>query len=215
VAAGDQARFADAAARDLLQRSRDTIVQNAAAGGLRALTLKGRVRVPDGDGSRDGLVEVKIRLPDRFLRVDTFGSTERRSGFSGRTLLTPGGDLRRERALFTRLMLGLIAWTPPDQPLVFKSTGETAFADTAAVDVDGPGFSARLVLDAASLVPLRVVYFTEGGVSMVVSFANRRSSDGVGLPSRITTQTPDRVLETVMIDDAVVNPELTDRDFRP
>lgn len=213
LVAGEQARFADAAAKDLVERSRATIVTSAAAGGLRALVLKGRLRLPDGDGSRDGSFEIKIQLPDKFVRVDTFGASARRSGFAGRTLLTPGGDLRRERLLFTRLMLGLAAWTPPDQPLVLKSTGETAFADTAAVDVDGPGFSARLVLDAATHVPMRIVYFAEGGVSTVMSFANRRSSGGVDLPSRITTQTPDRVLETLMIDEAVVNPELTDRDF--
>jgi hypothetical protein len=46
-----------------------------------------------------------------------------------------------------------------------------------------------------------------------MSFANRRPAGGIDLPFRITTQTPDRVLETLMIDEIVVNPDLTDRDF--
>lgn len=214
LAVAEQARFADPAARDLVQRSRARMVQAGAPAALRALGMKGRLRVPgEGDAVTDGTFEIRILLPDRFLRVDTVGSTARRSGFSGRTLLTSGGDLRRERAFFTRLMLGLTAWTAPDQALVFKSTGEGAFADTTAVDVNGPGFSARLVLDAASLVPMRIVYFAEGGVSTVMSFANRRPAGGFDLPFRITTQTPDRVLETLMIDDFVINPDLTDRDF--
>jgi hypothetical protein len=157
-------------------------------------------------------------LPDRFLRVDTYGTTERRSGFAGNTDLsrrsgaTP--DVRRARAELTRLMLGLAPWVATGDAPVVKSTGETAFTDTAAVDVSSPGFSARLVLDTASHVPLRVVYFAEGGVSMVVSFANRRVTGGLELPFRITTQTPDRVLETLMLDEILVNPQLTDRDFQ-
>jgi hypothetical protein len=213
--AAAQLRFADAAARDLVERSHRTIVENAASPDLRSLVLKGRLRIPRDDGSaNDGLVELRIVLPDRYLRIDTIASSVRRSGFTGSDVLTPNGDLRRERAQFTRLMLGLAAWAPPGTPLVVKSTGETAFADTAAVDVDGPGFAARLVLDRATLVPLRIVYFAEGGVSTVTSFANRRAVDGFALPFRVTAQTPDRVLETLMFDEIVVNPALSDADFR-
>jgi len=123
-------------------------------------------------------------------------------------------DLRRLHAELTRLLLGLAPWAATAESLVLKSTGETALADTAAVDVTGPGFSGRLVFDTTTYVPLRVVYFAEGGVSMVVSFANRRVAGGLELPFRITTQTPDRVLETLMLDEILVNPSLTDRDFR-
>ena len=112
-------------------------------------------------------------------------------------------------------MLGLAPWVSTADSLVLKSTGETAFADTAAVDVSGPGFSGRLVFDTTTHVPLRVVYFAEGGVSMVVSFANRRVAGGLELPFRITTQTPDRVLETLMLDEILVNPPLTPADFKP
>jgi hypothetical protein len=217
--AATDARFADPAARDLVLRSRAAVAGSAAAENLRSLVMKGRRRVPlEGSDVAEGIVEIRIVLPDKFLRVDSrinsTGSTEHRSGFVGRTVLTAGGDLRRERAQLTRLMLGLAAYVSSDEALIVRSTGETAFADTAAVDVTGPGFSGRLVVDANAAVPLRVVYFAEGGVSTVMSFANRRVADGWELPFRITTQTPDRVLETLMLDEIHVNPDLTDRDFR-
>jgi hypothetical protein len=248
LAGATDVRFADATARELVERSRAHIVQNGASIDLRSLILKGRVRVPgEGAATTDGTVEIRILLPDRFLRVDTYGATERRSGVAGRTLLstTPASrsasdatadasrrsaatsdpsrrndakgesDVRRARAELTRLMLGLAPWAATAEALVVKSTGEAAFADTAAVDVNSPGFSARLVFDTTMHVPLRVVYFAEGGVSMVVSFANRRVTGGLELPFRITTQTPDRVLETLMLDEIVVNPPLTAADFKP
>jgi hypothetical protein len=237
VVAATELRFADATARDLVERSRAQIVQAGGPTDLRTLVLKGRVRVPgDGAATTDGTVEIRILLPDRFLRIDTFGTTERRTGFVGQTLLTTDWsrrsdtkadssrrsdanaktELRRARAELTRLMLGLAPWLASStDSLVVKSTGETAFADTAAVDVNSPGFSGRLVFDTASHVPLRFVYFAEGGVSTIVSFANRRVAGGLELPFRITTQTPDRVLETLMLDEILVNPALTDREFRP
>ena len=216
LAAGAQVRYADTAARELVERSRQQIAQDRAAGDLRSLLLKGRLRKPaEQEGETlDGQVEIRILLPDRFLRIDTIAGNERRSGFTGRTPITSGSDLRRERAQVTRLMLGLAAWVSPGDAIVVKSTGETAFADTSAVDLSGPSVSARLVFDAASSIPLRVVYFTEGGVSTVVSFANRRLAGGLNLPFRVTTQTPDRVLETLMFDEIVVNPDLTESDFK-
>jgi hypothetical protein len=164
----------------------------------------------------DGFVEIKVLLPDRYLRVDTLAGVAHRSGFAGRTLLTPAGDLRVERARFTRLLLGAAAYTAApsrDEQLTLRSTGEDAFQDTAAVDVTGPGFSARLVVDAQSRVPLRLVYFGDRQVSTVVSFANRRAVSGIDLPFRITTQTPERVLETLMFDEILVDPELGAADF--
>ena len=61
---------------------------------------------------------------------------------------------------------------------------------------------------------MRIVYFGERQVSTVVSFANRRSVGGLSLPFRVTTQTPDRVLETLMFDEIRVNPDLKQDDFR-
>src|SRR5579864_2357658 len=102
-------------------------------------------------------------------------------------------------------MLGAVVYALPDQKIAVRSTGEEAFEDTAAVDVDGPFFAARLVVDAASFVPMRIVYFGEGRVSTVVSFADRRPVDGIDVPFRVTTRTAERVLETLMFDEITVD----------
>jgi hypothetical protein len=202
------------AAPDALAQARTAVLGRRAPDGIRALRLKGRLRVGiSRDEAVDGLVDVRVLLPDRYLRVDTVNGAERRSGLKGRTPLAPGGDAIAERASFLRLMLGLIAFVPPDTKLAVESTGEPAFADTIAIDLTAPGFAARMVFDSASHVPLRLVYDSRYGAGTVMSFANRRDVDGVQLPSRVTTLIADRVLETLMFDEMQVNPDLRDTDF--
>jgi hypothetical protein len=72
----------------------------------------------------------------------------------------------------------------------------------------------RLVVDVPSYLPLRLVSFGDRRGSTVVSFANRRPVGGIDLPFRITTQTSERVLETLMFDEILVNPDLTEDAFR-
>jgi hypothetical protein len=229
MARQDSAQFADGGARDLLQRSQAAVAHGRSPRDLRSLLFKGRVRVPHEDGidgadnHEDGQVEIRILLPDRYLRIDSSGGSERRSGVAGRVLLTPrdpgspgspGSNVRLERARLMRLLLGAVAYGAAAPPLLFRSTGEGAFAETAALDVSGADFSARLVVDVPSHIPLRLVYVGDRGASTVMSFANRRSVSGIDLPFRITTQSPERVLETLMFDDIFVNPDLHDGDFR-
>ncbi|HEY7290658.1 MAG TPA: hypothetical protein VH583_12555 [Vicinamibacterales bacterium] len=208
-------QFADARAEELVRRVQAAIAQGRPLSDLHALSMQGRVRVPDDTGSPvDSMVEIKILLPDRYLRRETSDGSERRSGFAGGTLLTAGGDLRVERLKLARLMLGMAASFVGDKVTARVSTDE-AFADTAAIDVTGPSLAGRLVVDLPSYLPLRVV--SSGDLrrgSTVVSFSNRRTVGGFDLPFRITTQTSERVLETLMFDDILVNPTLRDSDFR-
>jgi hypothetical protein len=209
------ARFLDPTARDRLERARTAVLGGRALDDLRSLVLKGRLRVGvSRDQAVDGQVEIRVLLPDRYLRVDTINGAERRSGFAGRGLLTAKGELSAERANFVRLMLGLAAYVPVDPQLTFESTGEAAFADTVAIDVIGPAFAARVVFDGPSHIPLRLVYDSRNGAGTVMSFANRRDVDGVALPSRVTTLVADRVLETLMFDEMHVNADLRASDFR-
>lgn len=199
--AQDRAPFADAKARAIVERGRSAVVTAGDLRDLRALVFRGRVRVPQ-EGSRfdEGEVEIRILLPDRFLRVDTFGASTKSS---------------RDRAQFARLILGATTYLVPDQKLIVRSTGEEAFEDTTAVDVAGPAFSARLVFDLPSMIPLRLTYFEKGSASTVMSFADRRPVGAFMMPFRVSTQVPQRVLETLMFDDVLVNPPLTKGDFQP
>lgn len=190
----------DADARALVERGRAAVAP-ARAGAVRSLRFTGRVRIPqEGSAFDEGHVDIRILLPDQFLRVDTFGSAAKPS---------------RDRAFFTRFLLGAMVYLVPQSRLTIRSTGESAFEDTAAVDVAGPSFTARLVFDYPSLTPLRLTYFPSGSVSTVMAFADRRTVDGVSLPFRVSTQTPQRVLEALLFDDVRVNPPLTKDDFRP
>jgi len=213
VAAQDPVVFGDDAARGLFDRARAAIVHTGKIADLRTLVLRGRVRFADRELDRDGDVEIKILLPDHFLRVDRVEGTIRRSGFAGRTLLSDGGDLSSERARFARLMLGAALYAAPDEKLAVRSTGEDPFPNTQAVDLKGPSFAGRLVFDASSLVPLRILYFGDRGVSTIVSFADRRRAGGLEFPFRVATQTNERVLETLMFDDVLVNPPLDKGEF--
>jgi hypothetical protein len=196
----DRAAFGDSAARDAVARSRAAVAAPGAFANLRGLLLRGRVRIPQA-GSRfdEGELEIRILLPNRFSRTDKFGGRVQSS---------------RDPGQFARLMLGSVVYFVPALNLTARSTAEEAFAGTAAVDVAGRSFSARLVFDAASMVPLRLTDFGSGSVSTVVSFADRRQVGAYLLPFRVTTQIPERVLETLMFDDIVVNPPLSAAHFR-
>jgi hypothetical protein len=208
VEGANSIRFADAPARMVFERSRAALWVNDIHD-LRSLVFKGRVRVPSNDGGTtvDSTVEIRILLPDRFLRIDRIDESAASS---------PGriSERRsRDRAQFTRLMLGAAAYNAADSALTVQSTGESAFPDTVALDVSGKSFSARYVVDAGTSVPLRLVYFGERSVSTVVSFADRRVTNGIDLPFRVTTRTGERVLETLTFDEILVNPPLTKSDF--
>jgi hypothetical protein len=198
-AAREPVRFADAKARDVFTSGRSAIARGDAWTRVRALVFKGRLRVADGDDDVDGTVELRIQLPDKFLRVESVRGAERRT---------------QNAAEFTRLMLGIAAYPMAASDLTIRSTGEEAFPETVGLDVNGKGFSARLVFDAESYVPLRLVYFGDRRVSTVVSFADRRAVDGIALPHRIATRTMQRVLETLMFDDVAVNPPMSPADFK-
>jgi hypothetical protein len=214
AAAAQDPGYSDAAARQLFEGARTAVLHDRPIATVRSLVFTGRVRAAAGSQESDGQVQIKVLLPDHYSRVDTYAGAERRSGFAGTRLLTPSGSLPQERARFTRMMLGVLAYAPPEPRLRLQSTGESGFADTEAVDVTGPAFTARLVFERATRVPMRLVFFGERQVSVVVSFANRRTVDGLELPSRITTQTPDRVLETLMFDEMIVNADLREDQFR-
>jgi hypothetical protein len=214
TAAQDTTTYADARARDLLQRARTAVAPDGMLQGLRSLALKGRLRIPgEGVESSDGTVEIKILLPDRYLRIDRLGDVEKRYGSGPGVTATTPGDQQRARIQFVTWMLGALG-SLVEPRMVARSVADAGQADTAAVDVTAPGLSLRLVLDMPALIPMRIVNFGERSATTVISFANRRSTDGFELPSRVTTQTADRVLETLMFDEMFVNPALSETDFR-
>jgi hypothetical protein len=155
VLAQDATRFADESAHNLFMRSRAAVVQAGTVLQLRSLIMKGDLRSFTDDGVLlEGRVEIRALLPDHFLRIETYGTSQRVSGFAGNVLLTEMRDgnrielppeklvsqlLRVVHAHFTRLMLGAVTYIAADQQLTFRSSGGT----TAMVD---PRDSARAAI---------------------------------------------------------------------
>lgn len=188
---------------------------------IHALKMAGRLRTATtGDQTIDGTVEIRIQLPRRFVRIDTIDATRRVTGIDGGRLLSPARVRGRDqvgehRAELARLMLGIAAIVVGDEPIRIEPAADEAFADTRSLDLTSRSWSLRFVMDAATSMPMRLVFFGRGRGTTITSFADRRDVAGYQIPHRITTTTADRVLETLMFDEASVNPPLTEADFRP
>jgi hypothetical protein len=91
VPAQDHTDFMDVAAENLFRYSRAAI---SGGGGtvtrLRSLALKGRSRfaVDDTGGLAGAAVEIKLLLPDYYLRTDTSGLLEKVAGYAGKAVLS-------------------------------------------------------------------------------------------------------------------------------
>jgi hypothetical protein len=175
----DTAIFDVVAMRDVKTRELMTAARVAVFGGpggvalLRSMRFKGQSRFPDQDGGMiSATVEIRILLPDNYLRIDTAPFGRRLNGVSGSTAINlterANGQttqdpndaktlLFADRTQLARMMLGVAAYTSPALPVAL-STRDTPQAmpgpsDPLGIDATGDrGFQAiaRLVLDARS-----------------------------------------------------------------
>jgi hypothetical protein len=154
VAAQDHTQFMDVAAENLFRYSRAAI---SGGGGpiahLRSLIFKGRSRfvVDDSGGLAAAAVEIKLLLPDHYLRTDTSGVLEKIAGYAGNTVLSAMHDgnqvsyppdrlmkqiLVNEKLRVARLMLGATTYVGSDLALTFRSVPKS-------VDIVDPRVNAR------------------------------------------------------------------------
>jgi hypothetical protein len=153
-------------ARALLTRARQAIGGEARLRRLKALVLYGTARVGFNGVTGELLpphpVEVRILLPDNYLRIDQDEDVVRRAGFSGAFLLnqwTPrrpdvrvstrfGPEaMQLERLECARLVVGLLAET--ETGLSLQVRGTASRAGDATVHLVGPhAFSAFLDFEA-------------------------------------------------------------------
>ena len=161
VAAQDTTRFGDEAAQNLFVRSRAAVAHAGTVTQLRSLMLRGHLRtMADNGAPLDGAIEIKVLLPDSFLRIETYAAVQRFLGFSGKSLLTAIREgnrielppekavpqmLRATQAHFTRLMLGVATYITSDRQMTIRSSGGAA----AMVDPRDSARAAIAVIDAA------------------------------------------------------------------
>lgn len=142
VAAQDTTRFGDDAAQNLFVRSRAAVAHAGTVTQLRSLILRGHVRtMADNGAPLDGTIEIKVLLPDSFLRIETYATVQRFSGFAGKSLLTAIREgnrvelppesaapqmLRATQAHFTRLMLGVATYITSDRQMTIRTSGSAS-----------------------------------------------------------------------------------------
>jgi len=248
--AQDHMQFADVNAENLFRTSRAAIANGGkAVYQLRSLILKGRSRfaVDDSGALAGAAVEIKLLLPDHYLRTDTSGILEKIAGYAGKTVLSAmhEGDqvsrppdrllrqiLLNERMRVARLMLGATTYVGADLALTFRSVPkayelvdprvsartalrvENSLDEPFAVLVTGDNFASRMVVDGTTRAPTQIEYASGDKSAVVVAFGDRRRVGDLLLPFHITTTSAGRLFDELLLDEILVNPELSRRDFR-
>jgi hypothetical protein len=201
---------------------------------LRSMRLKGRSRFPATDGTMvSAAVEIRILLPDRYLRTDSGPFGRRMTGYAGNKTLDlmeapdgtttpnpgePAAILRADRAELARFMLGVATFASQEMPLKLQ-TRETPVdmpgaSEPLGIDAVGEnGFAARIVFDGKSHLPLRLVFWGANRTVVTTAYADRRSTGGLKAPYSIITTAGDRIVDELVLDEVAVNPSLSKTDF--
>src|SRR5262245_22458515 len=76
----------DSGAREVLKRSRQAVGGADAVARLRSLVITGISRIPASPGPNlvECDLEIRVLLPDRYLRIERASFGEKRTGFAGR-----------------------------------------------------------------------------------------------------------------------------------
>lgn len=241
IAAQNYVTFQGAGAETLFRQSRNAVGGEAAVMNVSSLVMKGVARVSAGDdGPPERAIEIRVQLPDQYVRIETAAGWTKRSGFSGKTLLTEivtngqaekppatmwAGLLRAEKARFARLLLGVGSLASPEVWLTLRQPGGvtelgSAFETGRTTNVSSArileatardNFATRVYFDATS-VPLRVEYDANRR-KIAIAFSDRRKIGALMLPHTITTTLDGMPLEELTFTEIVVNPTLTKADF--
>jgi hypothetical protein len=245
VLAQNNYQFSDPNVEDLFRYAR-MAVGGGAVSKVKALQFKGRSKVDLNGSLIDCAVDIKILLPDHYLRVDSTQTDAKLAGYAGKTLLsairaganvsTPPDNLtsvilKNERMRLARLLLGIATYVTADVTMIFHSAGLTGglvdprvSAKTSATasgrgqpntaDITGPdGFRARLIVDASDRMPTKLLY-AGGTQEETMTFEDRRDVNGLKLPFRIKTTAGGRVIDELIFDQILVNPEIGKGDFK-
>lgn len=235
VAAQEPVLLRDPKTRELFASARIAIF--GGPGGiarLRGLRLSGRSRFAGTDGDLlSATVDIRVLLPDRYMRTDTGSFGRRQSGYSGNETLdriesatgrvTPdtrsaAAILQGDRSELARLMLGVAMYASEEVPMKLQ-TRDTPIdmpgsPEALGIDATGDSFAARIAFDGKSHLPVRLVFWSGERAVLTTAFSDRRSVGGVQIPySIVTTAGADRIVDELRFDQVAVNPPLTRADF--
>jgi hypothetical protein len=234
LAAQEPVLLRDARTKDFFNSARIAIY--GAPGGiarLRGLRFTGKSRLPGSDGQLlPASVEIRVLLPDRYLRIDSGSFGRRQSGYAGNTSLDriEGADgratpdprpaaaaLQTDRAELARLLAGAAMYFSEEMPVKLQTRDTPVempgVPDALGVDATGERFAARLVFDGPSHLPVRLVYWGGDRVVLTTTFSDRRKTGGMMAPYTIVTTAGERIVDEMTFDEVTVNPTLTKADF--
>lgn len=229
LAAQDSVEYRDDSARDLFTRARFAVGASEVAG-LKGLTMRGQARIDEDGQHIEASTEIRILLPDCYVRIDRAGAGVRKSGFCGDKLLSSVSDgtqesrppknlqaglLRSESARFVRLLLGSTTFVSSRYALVLRSmTVQTGRPEPYRFEALGQNFqfTASVQLDPSTLLPLHVDSLV-GNRIVSTAFSERRVVSGLKLPFKIVSTTDGKPVDELTLQEIVVNPPLTRSQF--
>jgi hypothetical protein len=252
--AQDATQFRDTHSEDFFHYARMAVGGGTAAA-IKTLSFKGKSKIPGANGASTitADVEIKMLLPDYYIRIDSTRSSQRITGFGGKTLLSEirEGDsrsfppdqlkpqlLKAERFRMARLLLATTTYVSSEMSIRFQSiggavemvaprtsAGNHSNSNAATVDLSHldplaimalaeDGFATRWVVDNGH-IPVQLIYQGgTNGATVTMTFADRRQTDGMLMPYRITTTNGDRLVDELSFTQVLINPEIGKGDFK-
>ncbi|HMD35905.1 MAG TPA: hypothetical protein VKH42_13100 [Vicinamibacterales bacterium] len=193
VGAQESLDFKDANAREILKRGRIAIGGVDAVGHVQAIVLQGLSRIPANTGPVECELEIRILLPDRYLRIDRAPFGEKRSGFEGRQSLSVISERGRttlppehlvdqivqsERERMLQLLLGAAAYLSPRDVVTFRSvTGDVGSVQPQGTADAGQRAAVRRNQEAAGASTLSPPASDSGARTYVSTTPNPYSFD--------------------------------------
>lgn len=234
LVAQDPELLRDPKAKDLFNSARIAIF--GGPGGvarLQSLRFTGRSRFIGSDGELlSAAVEIRVLLPDRYLRIDTGSFGRRQTGYAVKASLdkiesvtgrvTPDSRpaaaiLQADRSELARLMLGIAIYALPDVPMKMQTRDTQiempGLPEALGIDATGDTFATRIAFDGKSHLPVRLVFWSGDRTALTATFSDRRSAGGMKVPYSIVTTAAERIVDELTFDEVAVNPRLTASDF--
>jgi hypothetical protein len=220
-------------------------VGGGAVAKVKTMELKGRSKVDFNGSLIDCAVDIKLLMPDHYLRIDATKTDDKLAGFAGKNVLNAirTGDnlslppanitsaiLKNEQARLARMLVGALTYVTPNVTMILHSAGmqggivdprvsakTTATAEGRGVpnvaEISGQnGFHATMTMDATTRMPLRLVY-PNGPAEETMTFDDRRDVGGLKIPFRITTTAGGRLIDELVFETVLINPEIAKADF--
>jgi hypothetical protein len=137
----DNYQFTDPNVQDMFRYARMAFGSDVSK--IKTLQLKGRSKVDFGGSLIECTVDIKMLLPNNYLRVDSTATDEKLAGYTGKNVLNairsgpnlsiPPDNLtstilKNEQLRQARLLLGAATYATPEFALIFRAVGMTGGA---------------------------------------------------------------------------------------